>query len=225
MCVLKEIIVVVCMGGGDLDGNFCLCNVIQEGKVNNVFFDNMECVIKKGMGEFEGVDYEEIIYEGYGFGGFVVFVEVMIDNCNCMVGEVCYVFFCYGGNFGENGCVVWMFDCKGFFIFDVEGMDEEKLMEVVFEVEVEDYLVEDDFFQFFILVDDFYFVGEVFDVMDGIKVVICQIVMILQNIVDFDEDKVKQVFKFMDVMEDQDDVQNVWVNFEVSDEVFVVFEV
>ncbi|MEM1245421.1 MAG: YebC/PmpR family DNA-binding transcriptional regulator [Acidobacteriota bacterium] len=217
--VLKEITVAARMGGGDPDGNPRLRNAIQEGKANNVPSDNMERAIKKGTGELEGADYEEITYEGYGPGGLAVLVEVMTDNRNRTVGEVRHVFSRYGGNLGENGCVAWMFDRRGLFILDPEGMDEDRLMEVALEVEAEDYSAEDDSFQIFTAADAFHTVGEALDALDGVKVATRQIAMIPQNTVDLDEEKAKQALKFMDAIEDQDDVQNVWANLEVSDEV------
>ncbi|MEM9405476.1 MAG: YebC/PmpR family DNA-binding transcriptional regulator, partial [Acidobacteriota bacterium] len=120
---------------------------------------------------------------------------------------------------GENGCVAWMFDRRGLFILDPEGMDEDRLMEVALEVEAEDYSAEDDSFQIFTAADAFHTVGEALDALDGVKVATRQIAMIPQNTVDLDEEKAKQALKFMDAIEDQDDVQNVWANLEVSDEV------
>ncbi len=217
--VLKEVTVAARMGGGDPAGNPRLRQAIQEGKSNNVPMDNIERAIKKGTGELEGESYEEITYEGYGPGGVAVLVEVMTDNRNRTVGEIRHTFSRHGGNLGENGCVAWMFDRRGLFVLDPEGMDEERLMELALELELEDFSVEDDSFQLFSDVDQYMATAEALDERDDVKVTLKQLAMIPQNTVELDEEKAAQALKFIDAIEDNDDVQHVWANFDVSDEV------
>lgn len=211
MCLIKEIIVVVCLGGGDVDFNLCLCLVMDKVIDVNMFKDNINCVIQCGVGGLEGVNYEEICYEGYGINGVVVIVDCFIDNCMCIVVEVCYGFDKYGGNMGILGFVVFLFDYIGQFIY-VLGMLEDKLMDVVFEVGVDDVVIyEDGLFEVICLFNDFIKVKIVLEVV-GFKVELVEVIMKLQIEVEFIGEDVVKMQKLFDVLENLDDVQEVFIN-------------
>lgn len=184
--------------------------------------DIIDCVIVCGVG-FNDVDnMVEFFYEGYVLSGVVIIVEVMIDNCNCIVVEVCYVFSKCGGNLGIDGLVVYMFECKGQISF-VFGVDEEVLMDVVLEVGVDDVVVNDDgFIDVFIIFVDFILVNEVLVVV-GFKGDEVEVIMIFLIIVILDLEIVQKVFKLIDMFEDLDDVQNVYFNVDILDDVMVQF--
>ncbi|MGB5984412.1 MAG: YebC/PmpR family DNA-binding transcriptional regulator, partial [Desulfobacterales bacterium] len=126
--LIKEITVAARMGGGDIDANPRLRSAVQAAKTENMPKDNIERAIKKGTGELEGVNYEEISYEGYGPGGAAFLIESLTDNKNRTVAEVRHIFSKTGGNLGENGCVAWMFDLKGYLAVARDAVDEEQLM-------------------------------------------------------------------------------------------------
>ena len=131
--IIKEITVVARMGGGDPDANPRLRTVIAAAKSENMPKDNIEWAIKKGTGELEGVNYEESTYEGYGPGGAAVFIESVTDNKNRAVADIRHIFSKHGGNLGENGCVAWMFDKKGYIAIEKKAVDEDSLMETAIE--------------------------------------------------------------------------------------------
>ena len=141
--LIKEITVAARMGGGDIEANPRLRSAVQAAKADNMPKDNIERAIKKGTGELEGVNYEEIIYEGYGPGGAAVLVESLTDNKNRTVADIRSIFGKNGGNLGENGCVAWMFDKKGYIAIERSAVDEDALMEAALEAGAED-IREDD---------------------------------------------------------------------------------
>jgi YebC/PmpR family DNA-binding regulatory protein len=153
--LIKEITVAARTGGGDVDANPRLRTAVAAAKVENMPKDNIERAIKKGTGELEGVSYEENSYEGYGPGGAAILVESLTDNKNRAVAEIRHIFNKYGGNMGENGCVAWMFDNKGYFNVDKAAVSEEKLMEVALEAGAEDVREEDDSFEVITAPEDF----------------------------------------------------------------------
>lgn len=210
--LICEIIVVVCMGGLEIVDNLCLCVVVDKVFSNNMIKDIIDWVIKCGVGDDDGVNMEEIIYEGYGKNGVVVLVEIMIDNVNCIVFEVCYVFFKFGGNLGISGLVVFLFIKCGEIFFEF-GVEEEKLMEVVLEVGVEDVEEnEDGSFLVIICLDKSF--GEVVDGFKvvGLELVDVEVIMSFFIEVEIDVDIVEMVGKMIDLLEDFDDVQNVYIN-------------
>ncbi|MFZ5774466.1 MAG: YebC/PmpR family DNA-binding transcriptional regulator [Thermodesulfobacteriota bacterium] len=214
----KEIAVAARMGGGDPDANPRLRAGIIAARAVNMPKDNIERAIKKGAGGLEGVNYEEITYEGYGPGGVAVLVECMTDNRNRTVGEVRFIFSKAGGNMGESGCVNWMFDKKGSMVVDKAGVDEEKLMELALESGAEDVVEDGDTFEVITAPDDFDAVRDALD-QAGITFVEAGISMIPQNSVEVaDEKTATQLMKMLDNLEDNDDVQKVHANFDIPDE-------
>ena len=215
--LIKEITVAARMGGGDPDGNPRLRSAIAIAKSENMPKDNIARAIKKGTGELEGEVYEEITYEGYGPGGVAVLVDCMTDNKNRTVAEVRYFFSKSGGNLGESGCVSWMFDRKGSILIDKSVIDEEKLMDLALEAGAEDVVDDGDVFQVLTEPDDFEAVRESLQ-KEGVEFLEAGIGMIPQNVVEITEEKVaKQVMKLLDNLEDFEDVQNVYANFDIDE--------
>ncbi len=214
--LIKEISVAAKLGGGDPNGNPRLRTAIDKAKEENMPKDNIERAIKKGTGEMEGVTYEEIIYEGYGPGGVAVLVEVMTDNRNRTVSDVRSIFTKCNGNMGEAGCVAWMFDKKGLIIFP-KSVDFDKLFEVALETGAEDVADEEE--QIEVTTDPASFI-EVREALEkaGFKYDSAEITMIPQTMIKLEGKPAESMLKLMDRLEDNDDVQNVYANFDISAE-------
>ena len=212
--ILREVTVASRMGGGDPDGNPRLRAAIQEARTNNVPSDNIDRAIKKGTGELEGANYEEVAYEGYGPCGVAVFVETMTDNKNRTVSEVRHAFSKYGGNLGENGCVNWMFDRRGYFLVDPDSMEEEAFMDLAVEIGADD-IATDDGFEIFTAPTDYAAVREALEkkevAFDG------KLAMLPQTYAELEAGDISKVERFLDMIEDLDDVQNVWTNVNSGD--------
>ncbi len=215
--LIKEITVAARTGGGDPEGNPRLRSAIASAKAENMPKDNIARAIKKGTGEIEGEVYDEILYEGYGPGGVAVLVECLTDNRNRTVADVRHFFSKSNGNLGESGCVNWMFDKKGLIQIEKSAISEEELMDKALEAGAEDVVEEDEEFHVFTTPEDFDTVREALE-NDGIKFVEAQVSMIPQNTVDVTEENVaKNLLKLMDNLEDHDDVQNVYANFDIDE--------
>jgi YebC/PmpR family DNA-binding regulatory protein len=217
--LIKEITLAARLGGGDIEGNARLRSAVLAAKEENMPKDNIDRAIKKGTGELGGgVAYEEITYEGYGPAGVAVIVEVMTDNKNRTVAEIRHIFSKHGGNLGENGCVAWMFDKKGSVVFDKKAVDEDALMETVLEAGADD--VRDQETEWEVITDPLSFeaVKKAID-QKGWKYLDSRVGLIPQNTVRLEAGKAEQMMKLMEKLEDNDDVQNVYANFDISDEV------
>ena len=211
----KEIAVAVKAGGGDPNSNSKLRDLIQKAKSNNVPNDNIERIIKKAMGS-TGEDYEEVTYEGYGPGGVAVIVEATTDNRNRTAGNIRSYFNKYHGNMGTSGCVSFLFEDKGVIIVNNEDgdVDEDKLMETALESGAEDFAAGDGVFEIYTTPDDF---NAVADALTAKKYTFAsaQIEMVPQNYQKLEnEEQAKLMEKLIDAMEDDDDVQNVWHNWD-----------
>ena len=216
--LIKEITVAARMGGGDPEGNPRLRSAVASAKSENMPKDNIVRAIKKGTGELEGAVYEEITYEGYGPAGVAVLVDCMTDNKNRTVADIRHAFSKSGGNLGESGCVSWMFDKKGTILVDKESIDEEELMDKALEAGAEDVVEEDAVFQVVTTPDDFATVREALEA-DGVKFIEASVSMVPQNTVDItDEKPARQILKLLESLEDHDDVQNVYANFDIPDD-------
>ncbi|SEM57581.1 DNA-binding regulatory protein, YebC/PmpR family [Syntrophus gentianae] len=221
--IIKEITLAARLGGGDIEGNSRLRQAVLAAKNENMPKDNIEKAIKKGTGEIGGgVAYEEITYEGYGPGGVAVLVEVMTDNKNRTVAEIRHIFSKHGGNLGENGCVSWLFDKKGSIIFERKSIDEDVLMELALEVGAED--IREDENEIEIITDPAMY-ESVRDALDGkgLKYVQASVSMVPQNTIKLEEGRAEQMLKMIDKLEDNDDVQNVYANFDIDDEIVEKF--
>lgn len=216
--LIKEITVAAKMGGGDPDANPRLRTAILAAKTENMPKDNIERAIKKGTGGLEGVNYEEILYEGYGPGGVAVLVETMTDNKNRTVADVRHYFSKSGGNLGESGCVGWMFDKKGVIVVDKETISEEDLLELALEAGAEDVVEEDASFQVITAPEEFNEVVEKLDKAE-LKYEEASLLMVPKNSVEVaEESTAKSLMKLLDNLEDHDDVQKVHANFDIPDE-------
>jgi YebC/PmpR family DNA-binding regulatory protein len=213
--LIKEITIAARMGGGLPEHNPRLRSAIAEAKANNMPASNIERAIKKGTGELEGVSYEEVTYEGYGPGGVAILLEAITDNKNRTTGEIRKIFSKGNGNMGEQNCVGWMFDAKGLIVISKEAVSEEKLMEVALDAGAEDIEDEEDTFQ---VVTDPGSFQEVKDALEqaGVKMVSAKLDKIPQNTVRVEGKDAAQVLKLAEALEEHDDVQNVYANFDID---------
>lgn len=217
--IIKEITLSARIGGGDPEGNPRLRQAVLAAKAENMPKDNIEKAIKKGTGELEGAAaFEETVYEGYGPGGVALLVEVVTDNKNRTVAEIRHILSKHGGNLGENGCVSWMFEKKGSIVFDKKDANEEALMELALESGAEDIVEQESEYEVITDPGSFESVKAAIDAA-GMKYVLAEIGMSPQNTVNLDEQQAEQILKLMEKLEDNDDVQNVYANFDIPDEI------
>lgn len=216
--LIKEITVAARSGGGDPAANPRLRTAIDEAKANNMPKDNWERAIKKGTGELEGVNYEENTYEGYGPGGAAIIVESMTDNKNRAIAEIRHIFNKYDGNIGATGCVGWMFDRKGLIVVNRDGADEEKVMETAIEAGAEDVREEEGTFEVITAPEDFEAVRDAL-VNAKIGVEMSEITMIPQNMAPLEGKDAEKMVKMMDAFDDCDDVQKVYTNADIPDDI------
>ncbi len=215
--LIKEITVAARMGGGDPSGNPRLRSAIAAAKNENMPKDNIERGIKKGTGDLEGAMYEEIIYEGYAPGGVAVMVECLTDNKNRTVADVRYCFSKNGGNMAESGCVSFLFDQKGMIQVDSSSITEDELMDLALEAGADDVADDGEVFQILTAPGDFNDVREALE-KSGVKIVEASITRLPQTTVDITAEKVAaRVIRLMDALEDNEDVQNVYANFDIDD--------
>jgi len=214
--LIKEVTVAARIGGGDLEFNPRLRLAVDRAKAANMPKDNIERAIKKGTGELEGYNIEEIHYEGYGPGGVAVFIEAATDNKNRTVSEVRHFFSKYGGNLGESGSVNWMFDKRGYIVVSRESVDEDALMETVLEAGADDITEDGSNWEIFTAPDAFQSVREALS-QKTIDVVAEEIAMIPQTSVKLEGKQAKQMLKLMESLEDHEDLVNVWANFDIDE--------
>lgn len=215
--LIKEITVAARMGGGgDPDSNPRLRSAILAAKVENMPKNNMERAIKKGTGELEGVDYEEIQYEGYGPGGAAVLVESLTDNKNRAVADIRHIFSKMDGNLGENGCVGWMFDQKGYIVIEKSAVEEEQLMETAIEAGAEDVRDDDDNFEVITEPSDFEAVKVAIDEA-LIPYVVAEITKLPQNYTKLTGKDAAKMVKMMEMLDDCEDVQKFYTNADIDD--------
>jgi YebC/PmpR family DNA-binding regulatory protein len=216
--ILKEMTVAARMGGGDPNGNPRLRAAVAEAKANNMPKDNIERAIKRGTGELEGATYEEITYEGYGPSGVAVIVEALTDNTNRTTPEIRHMFEKQGGNLGTPGSVRFQFDKKGYFAVEKSVVGEDKLMEIALEAGADDLQSDDpETYDVYTAPENFEPVRQALE-KAGITTIEAKLGMIPQNYVTLDENKSKQVMRLLENLDDHDDVQNVWSNFDIPAE-------
>jgi YebC/PmpR family DNA-binding regulatory protein len=219
----KAIILAAKMGGGDPATNLRLRYAINDAKAISMPKDNIERAIKKGTGELEGGNLDEILYEGYGPGGVAVLCEILTDNRNRTAPEVRKIFEYAGGKLGATGCVAWMFDRKGLIIIEKAQSDEEKLMELALEAGADDVKTYDDSYEVIAEPDVFGAVCEALDTA-GIATTSREITRIPKDTVDLDVDTARAVLKLMEGLDEHDDVQTVSANFNIPDEAMAELE-
>ena len=216
--LIKEITVAARMGGsGDPDANPRLRTAILAAKAENMPKDNIERGIKKGTGELEGVDYEENTYEGYGPGGAAVFLESLTDNKNRAVADIRHIFAKCGGNLGENGCVAWMFDKKGYIVVESSAVDEDSLMETALDAGAEDVREDGSNFEVISAPEDFEAVKAAID-EKGIPCLDAEVTMLPQTVTSLQGKEADQMIRLMDMLDDCEDVQKVYTNADIPDE-------
>ena len=215
--LIRELTVAAKEGGGDPEMNPRLRTAIANAKNQNMPNDTIERAINRGTGDVDGIEYQEIFYEGYGPGGSAVYVKALTDNKNRTVSEVRRIFTKHNGSLGENGCVAWMFDMKGRISLPADSTDEEKLFDVAVSAGAEDVFTEDSDLVVVTPTESF---EEVKSAMDesGIKYDNAEITMIPQNNVNIEGKDAEHMIKLMEDLEDSDDVQNVYANFDIDEQ-------
>ncbi|QDR80867.1 YebC/PmpR family DNA-binding transcriptional regulator [Sporomusa termitida] len=213
----REITIAVRLGGSDPTGNMRLKLALQKAKENNIPKENIQRAIQKGAGALEGSNYEEISYEGYGPGGVAIMVEAMTDNRNRTAADVRHLFAKFGGNLGESGCVAWMFKQKGIFIIEQDGLNEEELMLLALDAGAEDFEAVDSQFEITTAPDDFEKVQAALE-ENNIKTVVARITMVPETATSLAGDEAAKMMKLLDALEDHDDLQEVYTNFDIPED-------
>ncbi|MEN3184064.1 MAG: YebC/PmpR family DNA-binding transcriptional regulator [Atribacterota bacterium] len=215
--LIRLITVAARQGGGNPENNPRLRLAIQKAREMNMPQENIEKAIKKGTGELEGVAYEEIIYEGYGPGGVAIMVEATTDNRNRTTAEIRHLFSKHGGNLGETGCVSWVFERKGLISFEKGKVDEEEVMAVAIDAGAEDIRSTETTIDVITAPEDFERVKEAID-KSGLQYVVAQVTMVPKTTVSVEGKQAQQVLSLIEALEDHDDVQEVYANFDIADE-------
>jgi YebC/PmpR family DNA-binding regulatory protein len=219
----KAIIIAAKAGGGDPDSNLRLRYAIIDAKAGNMPKDTIDRAIKKGTGELEGVNYEEVLYEGYGPGGVAVLCDILTDNRNRTAPEVRKIFEMAGGKLGGAGSVGWMFDRKGLVAVAASQADEDSLMELALEAGADDVRRVGDNFEITCDPDAYSTVCDAIE-KAGLKPELSEIARIPKDTIDLDVDTARSVLKLMDALDDHDDVQKVASNFNIPDEAMAEIE-
>ncbi|HEV8168040.1 MAG TPA: YebC/PmpR family DNA-binding transcriptional regulator [Pyrinomonadaceae bacterium] len=213
---IKELTVAARTGGGDPDANARLRKAINDAKAGNMPNDTIDRAIRRGTGEEEGVNYEELTYEGYGPGGVALMVQSMTDNRNRTVAEIRHIFSKNGGNLGENGSVGWMFEKKGYIVVEKSAKSEEELFELAIDAGADDLRDDEDNFEIITSPDAFEAVLTALKGA-GIEPQVAEVEMMPQNYIKLEGADARQMLKLMEALEDHDDVQKVSANFDISE--------
>ncbi len=213
---IKEITVAARSGGGDPDANARLRKAINDAKAGNMPNDTIDRAIRRGTGEEEGVNYEEITYEGYGPGGVALMVQSMTDNRNRTVAEIRHIFSKNGGNLGESGSVGWMFEKKGYIVVEKSAKSEEELFELAIDAGADDLRDDEDNFEIITSPDAFDAVLTAVK-QAGVEPQVAEVEMVPQNYIKLEGADARQMLKLIEALEDHDDVQKVSANFDISE--------
>jgi YebC/PmpR family DNA-binding regulatory protein len=214
--LIKELTVAARAAGGDPDMNPRLRTVIADAKAANMPSENIKRAIRRGTGEEPGVSYEEAQYEGYGPGGAAVIIDVLTDNKNRTVGELRHLLEKHGGNLAAANAVAWMFAKKGYIVIEKAKADEEKLMSAVLDAGADDLQDDNDNWEVLSAPEAFTAVNDAVKSL-GIEPTSAQVSMIPQNYVKLEGKVAQQMLKLMEALDDYDDVQHVWSNFDISE--------
>ena len=214
--IIKELTVAARGGGGDPDMNPRLRTIIADAKAANMPAENIKRAIRRGTGEEPGVSYEEVSYEAYGPGGAAVIIDTLTDNKNRTVGELRHMLEKHGGNLAAAGAVAWMFTKKGYIVVEKSKADEEKLMSAVLEAGADDLQDDGDNWEVLSAPDAFQGVRDAVKQL-GIEPASAEVSMIPQNYVKLEGKTAQQMVRLMDALDDQDDVQHVWSNFDIEE--------
>ena len=215
---IKEITIAAREGGGDPEGNPRLRTAIAAAKASNMPADNIKRAVMKGTGDLPGVTYESVTYEGYGPGGVAIYMEGLTDNKNRCVSEVRHALTKYGGNLGASGCVAWMFEKQGLITIDLDATDEDTIMEVAMEAGAEDIKSDSGTFEVITQPGDIDTVRSAIETR-GIAMVSAEVTMIPKDSVKLEkESQASSMMKLWDILEELDDVQKIYANFDISEE-------
>jgi len=217
--LIREITVAARQGGGDPNANPRLRTAITAAKMENMPRDNIERAIKKGTGELDGgTTYEELLYEGYGPGGTAVLMELMTDNKNRTSADIRHIFSKHNGNLGEAGCVAWMFNKKGYIVIEKGAASEELLMETALDAGADDIREGDQEYE--VITDPKNFEAVRTNLENAsIPFILAEITMMPQTTVTLDERQAEQMLRLMEILEDHDDIQKVYANFDIPEQV------
>lgn len=216
--IAREIIVAARQGGGDPNTNMKLKAAVEKAREANMPTDNISRAVQRGTGEIEGAIYEEMVYEGYGPGGVAVLLELTSDNRNRTAGEIRYIFSRNAGNLGETGCVAWMFERKGFIILqNDQEIDEDEVMMLALDAGAEDIKEEDGSVEITTLPENLEIVKKAL-LEKSIKLASAEITMVPQNTIKLEGEDAIKMLKLIEALEDHDDVQEVYSNFDISEE-------
>ncbi|MEZ4819613.1 MAG: YebC/PmpR family DNA-binding transcriptional regulator [Bdellovibrionota bacterium] len=216
--LIREITVAAKAGGGDPDSNARLRTAIATARGENMPKDNIDRAIKKGTGDVGNVIYEEAVFEGYGPSGAAVIIDVLTDNRNRVVPEIRHALSKHGGNLGENGSVSWNFETKGYMTVEKDAFDEDTLMEMALEAGAEDMRVDDDVYEIFTDPTEFVDVKTKLEAQN-VPFTSSQISKLPKTMVNLDGKDAEKMIKIIETLEDNDDVQNVWTNADISEEI------
>ena len=214
--IIKELSVAARNGGGDPGTNPRLRTIIAEAKANNMPRENIERAIRRGTGEEPGVSYEEITYEGYGPGGVALLIQVLTDNKNRTVGEIRHMLGKHNGNLAAENSVAWMFSRKGQIIVEKEKVDEEKLLNAALEAGADDMNDDGSAWEIMTAPESFEGVREALKAI-GVEPASAEVAMVPQNYVKLTGNDAKQMLKLYEAVDDHDDVQHVWANFDIEE--------
>jgi YebC/PmpR family DNA-binding regulatory protein len=214
--LIKEIAVAARIGGGDPDANARLRTAISDAKAVNMPADNIKRAIQRGTGELPGAQYEEIVYEGYGPNGVALILNVTTDNRNRTLAELRHILSKHGGNLGETGCVTWIFDKRGYIVVEKAKAEEDTLLELITEAGAEDMKEDGDNWEIFCPVENF---QQVVDALNnaGMAPTVAELSMVPQTQVKLAGKPAGQVLRLMDDLDEHEDVQNVYANFDIDD--------
>ena len=218
--ISKELSVAARMGGGDPGMNPRLRLAVDKAKDANMPSDNIKKAIMKGTGELPGMSYEEIVYEGYGPGGVALMIDVLTDNKNRTIGELRNILSKNSGNIGESGCVAWIFDKKGYMLVDKKTIDEDTLMSVALDAGAEDIknMPEEDSYEIITSPEELNRASK-FLKQNNVKLTLSEVTMIPKNYVKLEPEDARKMIRLMESLEEHDDIQNVYANFDIPDEI------
>jgi len=214
--IIKELTVAARVGGGEPDSNPRLRTVVADAKAANMPADNIKRAIRRGTGEEPGVSYEEATYEGYGPGGAALMLETLTDNKNRTVSEIRHLLSKHGGNLGETNSVAWMFTKQGYILIEKSKVDEDGLMGVALDTGADDVRDDQDNWEVLTSPEDFHRVLEAVKGL-GVETLMAEVAMLPQNYINLEGKAAQQMLKLMGLLEDHDDVQHVWSNFNVEE--------
>ena len=216
--LIKEITVAARIGGADTEVNSRLRSAVLAAKSKNVPNDTIDKAILRGTGELDGVDYEEILYEGYGPGGVAIIIDVLTDNRNRAIADVRYILSRHGGNMGAPGCVSWLFDKRGWMIIEKGSIDEDELFMIALDSGADDLTVQDEHLEIITSPGNFEAVREAVE-ESGAIILEAELTMLPQSTVKSEGKEAERMLRLMEALEDSDDVQKVYANFDIPDDI------